>query len=87
MKALKAIAENLAKLSKLLSELSEELKAEPTTNIKLEDVRKELAEISKQGKTSEMKALLSKYGAKRLSDVNAKDYAEILTAAKEIANA
>ena len=87
MKALKAIAENLAKLSKLLSELSEELKAEPTTNIKFEDVRKVLAEISKQGKTAEMKALLSKYGAKRLSDVNAKDYGEILTAAKEIANA
>ena len=87
MKALKAIAENLAKLSKLLSELSEELKSEPTTNIKLEDVRKELAEISKEGKTAEMKALLSKYGAKRLSDVNAKDYAEILTAAKGIANA
>ena len=77
---LRVVLEKQEELSSAIKKLCQKL-------IKFEDVRKELAEISKQGKTSEMKALLSKYGAKRLSDVNAKDYGEILTAAKEIANA
>lgn len=87
--ALREISENLIALSKAITEFMEIQPEEEVaeSQIKFEDVRKVLAEISKQGKTREMKALLSKYGAKRLSDVNAKDYAEILTAAKEIANA
>lgn len=87
--ALREISENLIALSKAITEFMEIQPEEEVaeSQIKFEDVRKVLAEISKQGKTREMKALLSKYGAKRLSDVNPKDYAEILTAAKEIANA
>lgn len=86
--ALREISENLIALSKAITEFMEIQPEEEVaeSQIKFEDVRKVLAEISKQGKTREMKALLSKYGAKRLSDVNPKDYAEILTAAKEIAN-
>ncbi len=53
----------------------------------LEDVRTVLAEISRGGKTAEMKALLSKYGATRLSEVKAEDYSSILSDAKELANA
>ena len=87
IKALKAIAENLASLPKLLMDLSEELELEPTPSIKFEDVRKVLAEISKLGKTRVMKALISKYGAVKLSEVKPKDYAELLSSAKEIANA
>ena len=87
--ALREISENLIALSKAITEFMEIQPEEEVaeSQIKIEDVRKVLAEISKQGKTREMKALLSKYGAKRLSDVNPKDYAEILTAAKEIVNA
>lgn len=87
--ALREISENLIALSKAITEFMEIQPEEEVaeSQIKFEDVRKVLAEISKQGKTREMKALLSKYGAKRLSDVNPKDYGEILTAAKEIANA
>lgn len=87
--ALREISENLIALSKAITEFMEIQPEEEVaeSQIKCEDVRKVLAEISKQGKTREMKALLSKYGAKRLSDVNPKDYAEILAAAKEIANA
>ncbi len=63
---------------------TEEKKAKTPT---LEDVRTVLAEISRSGKTAEMKALLSKYGATRLSEVKAEDYSLLLSDAKELANA
>mgnify|MGYP007069868448 CR=1 FL=1 len=75
----------LHELSEAIRELTAELR--PKESPKLEDVRAVLAEISKQGKTAEMKALLTKYGATKLSEVNPKDYAELLASAKEIANA
>ena len=52
--------------------------------VKQEEVRKVLAEMSKHGKTAEVKALLEKYGATKLSEVKAEDYAELL---KEAGNA
>ncbi len=63
---------------------TEEKKAKTPT---LEDVRTVLAEISRSGKTAEMKALLSKYGASRLSEVKAEDYSLLLSDAKELSNA
>lgn len=59
----------------------------PEPAIKLEDVRTVLAEISRAGKTAEMKALLGKFGASKLSDVDPKDYAALLDAAKEAKDA
>ena len=58
-----------------------------TPAIKLEDVRTVLAEISRSGKTAQMKELLSRFGASKLSDVKAEDYAALLAAAKEVKNA
>ena len=55
--------------------------------IKLEDVRTILSEIARAGKTAEMKALLSKFGASKLSDVKPEDYAALLAAAQEVKNA
>ena len=55
--------------------------------IKLEDVRTVLAEISRSGKTAQMKELLSRFGASKLSDVKPDDYAALLAAAKEVKNA
>lgn len=55
-----------------------------TTPIALEDVRAVLADLSRQGHTKEMKALLSKFGAARLSDVDPRNYAALLSAAKEV---
>lgn len=54
---------------------------------KLEDVRSVLADISRRGKTAEMKELLSQFGAAKLSDIKPEDYPSLLSAAKEIANA
>lgn len=64
----------------------EEPKAEAPA-IKLEEVRTVLAEISRSGKTAEMKALLSQFGASKLSDVKPEDYAALLAAAQEVKNA
>ena len=55
--------------------------------IKLEDVRTVLAEISRSGKTAQMKELLGRFGAAKLSDVKAEDYPALLEAAKEVKNA
>lgn len=52
-----------------------------------EEVRAALAEISRNGKTSEMKALLSKHGAIKLSDVKVEDYSSLLSEAKELSDA
>ena len=61
--------------------------AEETPAIKLEDVRTVLAEISRSGKTAQMKELLGRFGAAKLSDVKAEDYPALLEAAKEVKNA
>lgn len=48
----------------------EKLRAEPSKKIGLEDVRAVLAKLSQHGKTSEVKDLITKYGAMKLSDVD-----------------
>ena len=73
------IAENTVPLA------VEEQPAAPA--IKLEDVRTVLAEISRSGKTAQMKELLGRFGASKLSDVKPDDYADLLAAAKEVKNA
>ena len=65
--------------------VAEEAPAAPP--IKLEEVRTVLAEISRSGKTAQMKELLGRFGASKLSDVNPEDYAALLAAAKEVKNA
>jgi len=66
---------------------AEEAPKAETPAIRLEEVRTVLAEISRAGKTAEMKALLSKFGASKLSDVKPEDYAALLAAAQEVKNA
>ena len=78
--ALKRVAESLDELSAAIKGLC---KAEKP-KVKQEEVRKVLAEMSKRGKTAEVKNLLEKYGASKLSEVEPKDYAELL---KEAGNA
>lgn len=80
--ALMKVAESLDELSEVIKELCAESPPEP--EIKQEEVRKVLAEMSKRGKTAEVKALLEKYGASKLSEVKPKDYADLL---KEATNA
>jgi len=60
--------------------LKEEVKEEPTVNI--ENVRAVLADKSRNGKTKDVKALLMKYDAGKLSDVKQEDYRRLLSDAE-----
>lgn len=79
--ALKEINASLAKISAAIQSMIE------PEQPKLEDVRKVLAEISRSGKTAEMKALLERFGATKLSDIASEKYSALLAAAEEISNA
>ena len=83
IEALKAVIEALKALSEALNE--EYIESIP--ELKLEDVRAILAEISRSGKTAQMKDLLTKYHAEKLSDVKTEDYPALLKNAEEIKNA
>jgi len=86
----KELAIKLAKELNLFIEAldSEETpKAEPACElvpITLEEVRTVLAELSRDGKTQEVKAILKRHGASRLSEVNPDEWEAILDEAAEI---
>ena len=81
--ALKEIAAGLKRISAAVQSLIEPEAEQPS----LEDVRKVLAEISRSGKTAEMKSLLEQFGAQKLSDIAPEKYSALLAAAKESSNA
>ena len=56
---------------------AEEVKDE-TPTYSFEDVRKAFAAKSHAGHTAEVKALITKYGASRLSDIQESDYANLM---------
>lgn len=58
---------------------------EPT--YELPDVRKVLAAKSGAGYKAEVKALLAKYGAEKLSEIKPEDYAAVIKEAEVIGNA
>lgn len=55
--------------------------------LSLEDVRAVMADKSRKGYTAEVKALLTKRGVTKLSDVDAKEYAALLAEVEVIGNA
>ena len=57
-------------------EPKEQPKKEP--ELKLEDVRAVLADMSRKGHTAEIRALLQKYGAAKLSGVDPANYKALL---------
>ncbi len=76
----------LAEVPKEEAPAKEEPKEEKSLP-KLEDVRAVLAEISRNGKTTEMKKLLSQFGATKLSDIPSEKYPDLLEAAEAIRDA
>ena len=61
----------------------------PETDIKkysFEEVRGIMATLSSRGKKLEAKALLTKYGASRLSDVKEEDYTSLVNEAEVMLN-
>lgn len=68
-------------------EPDEEIADEPETysepTVTLEDVRAELARLNKAGKKETTKALLTKYGADKLSEIDPEQYAALYAEAKK----
>ena len=54
-----------------------------TRTVTFVELRSRLAEISRAGHTAEVKELLQKFGAEKLSDVAEADYAALLTEAED----
>lgn len=59
---------------------------EPKKELKLEDVRKVLAEKSRTGHTAEVRTLLKKYGAAKLSEIDPINYEALMKDAEVIGN-
>ncbi len=59
-------------------------KSDAPEAITLEEVRAKLAALSQSGKQAEVKALIQKYGASKLSEVPKEKYPELLKEAEEI---
>ena len=57
---------------------------EPKPELKLEDVRAVLAEKSRAGHTADVRALLQKYGAAKLSEIDPANYKALLQDAEVI---
>ena len=76
---LKSLADSIETLAKEMEEPKNEDK--PPT---LEEVRKTLANLSQNGKQAEVKELISDFGAKKLSEIPAEKYSEVLEKASEL---
>ena len=81
------ISEELRRRAESLEATVESAPQEPASEITLEEVRGVLADISRAGFTADVKKLIVKYGAERLSDVDPNNYSALLNDAKELMNA
>jgi len=77
---MQSLAESLNILAKAVS--NNDTAAETT----IEEVRSVLVSLSQGGRTAEVKALLKKYGANKLSEIEAGSYQALLSDAKELTN-
>jgi len=95
--ALLRIADNLKELSKIVAVMAEEMTSANATKqeeikpdikkeevITIEHVRAVLAEKSQSGKQPEVKALILKYGANKLTDVDPSHYTALLKEAGQL---
>lgn len=80
IREMRNIASDINDMADSLSEAVSIGDAKPT----LEDVRSALSEKSRQGYTTEVKQLLKSHNADRLSQLQEKDYEEVLQEVKTI---
>lgn len=74
---------------KMIEEIQEEGKEAQPNNVEskkitLEEVRSKLALLSQDGKQTQVKALITKFGAKKLSDIPSEQYSELLEEAEAL---
>ena len=79
-----AVTEKLKKCVAALNEVVDILEKETAATPSLEEVRAVLADLSRNGKTAEVKAILTKHGVNKLSEVNPADYADVLKEAEAL---
>ncbi|WP_436802029.1 rRNA biogenesis protein rrp5 [Streptococcus dysgalactiae] len=60
------------------------IKAKETPKVTLEQVRGALASKSQEGKTAEVRELIQKYGASKLSEVDEEHFVDLLKEAGEL---
>lgn len=85
VKELRGCAENLTEIANWLFETfsADEAPAEPAKpKYTLESVRAILAEVSRAGHTAQIRELLQKHGASKLSDVDPTHYAALVADAE-----
>lgn len=73
-----------ATIARKMIKASTEQVEEVEVSITLEDVRKLLTQKSRDGKTAEVKALLLKHNANKLSEVNPSEYESLMKEAEEL---
>ena len=78
--------ENLIQAAKALKNIFSSTEEEKKS-VSLEDVRAVLAEKSRRGFTEEVKEIISKHGADRLSGIDPSEYESLLSEAEVIGNA
>lgn len=90
-KILTEIAENLVEVAEGLKKLAEVLPSEvepPKTQeppkVTLEEVRSVLTALSAEGKTTQVRNLIEKYGATRLSEIDSVFYEKLMEDAKNV---
>lgn len=83
---LKDVIKRLTDLSNSLYEEDETPVVEAKKKHTLEEVRRVLAELSRDGFTAQVRELLLKHGAKKLSEVKEDDYESLLKEAGELRN-
>lgn len=64
--------------------VKEEIKKEESKTVALEDVRAKLASLSQAGKQKEVKAIIKKFGANKLTEVATENYEALLKEAEAI---
>lgn len=91
----KLLAKFITELEKSWAELKKATKPEDNTKVESEpavelvplelpEVRSRLADLSRKGKTEEIRELIAEFGATKLSEVDPKHYKEIMDRAVEI---
>lgn len=78
--------ENLIQAAKALKDIFSSTEEEKKS-VSLEDVRAVLAEKLRRGFTEEVKEIISKHGADRLSGIDPSEYESLLSEAEVIGNA
>lgn len=80
---LEATTANLEKLKKLFKEEPESA-VQPTKTVTKAEVRAKALELTKAGKSGELKKVLASFGAEKLSEVKEQDYAACLEKLEEV---